>query len=79
MTLGKVINPKEGVEMRCHGFTDLCLWDYEVKHYLVIVVGVFFENLTEGREKKKKVPGVECGNLSVPPGALKKEKKKNQC
>lgn len=77
MTLGKVVNPKESVETRCHGLTDLCLWDYDVKHYLVIVVWGFFGNLTEG-EKKKKVPGVACGNLSVPPGALKKKKRKKK-
>lgn len=76
MTLGKVVNPKESVETRCHGLTDLCLWDYDVKHYLVIVVWVFFGNLTEG--EKKKVPGVACGNLSVPPGALKKKKRKKK-
>lgn len=54
MTLGKVVNPKESVETRCHGLTDLCLWDYDVKHYLVIVVWGFFGNLTEGEKKKKK-------------------------
>ena len=76
MTLGKVVNPKESVETRCHGLTDLCLWDYDVKHYLVIVVWVFFGNLTEGEKKKSS----RCGmwEFICTSWGIKKEKKKKK-
>lgn len=63
--------------MRCHGLIDLCLWNYDVKHYLVIVVWDFFfflENLTGGKKKFQVWNvGIICTSWGI-----KKEKKKKK-
>lgn len=53
---------------------DLCLWNYDVKHDLVVVVGFYLNNLMEGRKEKK----FQVWNVAVVhPGTVKNEEEKS--
>lgn len=76
MTLGKVVNPKGSVEMRCHGLIDLCLWNYNVKHYLAIVVLFCFVFGKHDRGAGGKFQVWNVGIICTSWGIRKEKKKK---